>query len=163
MMKKLMMLMLLFTTISVGTFGQVVMDVQTEEVATKSLEESLEFVVAKAIEIAETTGEFVIEQAPLLLQEFYAWAIMSAIFNMIWLPLAILLIYGFRKSCPVDERHGYGLSFYGKIINEGFAIPGHIFGSLGIITGAIFFFVSVYKLMFILVAPKLYLIEHFIK
>ena len=41
----------------------------------EKLQEQLALLVEKAIEAATKTGEFVIDQAPDLLQEFYAWNI----------------------------------------------------------------------------------------
>ena len=43
------------------------------------LENTLNEILKKALEVAEKTGEFAIEQAPLLLQEFYMWHITESI------------------------------------------------------------------------------------
>ena len=47
------------------------------------LEKQLSKLVEKGIEVAEQTGNFVIEQAPDLLQEFFRWHISKNIFLMI--------------------------------------------------------------------------------
>ena len=55
------------------------------------LEEQLSKVVEKSIGLAEKTGEFVIEQAPQLLQEFYNWHIAESIIYLL-LGLFILVL-----------------------------------------------------------------------
>jgi hypothetical protein len=48
-------------------------------------------VVKKALGVAEKTGDFVIEQAPLLIQEFYAWHTWSHILGILFGVLLIIL------------------------------------------------------------------------
>ena len=134
-----------------------------QELNTKSLEESLEFVVAKAIEIAETTGEFVVEQAPLLLQEFYAWRMVKNILNMLLFPLLIILVFIYYKAIPIEEDSYEAVSFLGKQVNQGHGIPGYIVGIAAGFFAVGIFICSLYDLLFLLVAPKMYLIEYFLK
>lgn len=113
-------------------------------------EKTINQILNKALEVAEKTGEFVIEQAPLLLQEFYAWhtasAIIIAIFCLFPLPI---FIYYFKKA-----KWEYLESFE--------EIAAIVLGSICFI-GIPIAFVSLHDLVFITVAPKLYLIEYFTK
>jgi hypothetical protein len=114
------------------------------------LEKQLSTILEKALNVAEKSGEFVIEQAPLLLQEFYQWHIASHIMGACWFIVPLILFIYFYKTA----EWGYSNSF-----EEIMAI---VFGvtSLATIIAAI---INIYFLVFISVAPKLYLIEYFVK
>ena len=125
-------------------------------------DEVLSEVVKKALTVAEKTGDFVIEQAPLLLQEFYAWHIFSKIF---WIIFSIILIFIGRylpnlwlHKSPIRSNSD---EFFGKYIYDGFGT--WVFFSLSIISGSVIMITNLYNLIYILVAPKLYLIDYFIK
>ena len=155
----LLVLSLAFTI--TRSYGQVAIEQQTE---VKSLDESLEFVVAKAIEIAETTGEFVIEQAPLLLQEFYAWHIALSLLDMA--VGVIILLAGFfipRMWNEEKEEYSSQKKFLGAYYDDEGPIQFAIFTTiLSVIFGFVFIVCGAYNLVFITVAPKLYLIEYFV-
>lgn len=111
---------------------------KTDEVLAKAVE--------KGIELAEKTGNFVVEQAPDLLKEFYAWELwsnVSVIILMLFISYAIFFI-----SKKVVESADDNILY---IINLFQILP------------LIFLCVSTYKVIFISVAPKLYLIQYFIK
>jgi hypothetical protein len=123
----------------------------------------------KGIEVAEKTGNFVIDQAPLLLQEFYRWHIASSIISII-IGVGIYLI---GRYLPVlwlakERTSEHQLMFFGKFTNHSSSWEEKISGSwilyfLSITISLIMVISSTYKLVYILVAPKLYLIEYFIK
>jgi hypothetical protein len=114
------------------------------------LEQQLSVILDKALNVAEKSGEFVIEQAPLLLQEFYRWHIVSHTMGaFIFLTTLIPFIYLYKKAEWVAEPNF--IDFMAIMFGVGSAVT--------IIVSAI----HVYKLVFILVAPKLYLIEYFLK
>ena len=116
----------------------------------EKLEEQLLIVLQKAIEVAEQTGEFAIEQAPLLLQEFYRWHIISNLFMVI---LFILLgILSFKNGNRVSKKQG-------DYVDTPIPFFSHFIAFISMIV----VLVSIYNIIFILVAPKLYLIEYFIK
>ena len=121
----------------------------------KETEETINQILIKALEVAEKTGEFAIEQAPLLLQEFYAWHtvkyIMGAFFFII--PL-IVFVYSVKK---VQNKYDED-----DLDNFPFLVAAGISGAITIIALAIAID-SIYNLVFITVAPKLYLIEYFTK
>ena len=77
-MKKVILLIVL--AFSLSTNAQEKELSKTDEVLSKAVE--------KGIELAEKTGNFVIEQAPDLLKEFYQWRIISCI---MWIVIAIIL------------------------------------------------------------------------
>lgn len=119
----------------------------------ENLEKQLAKVVEKAIEAAERTGEFVVEQAPDLLREFYTWHTTRLCISVV---LCLLLLIGilfwlryvvknsdYLRRKDLDMPHIMGIALCG--------IP--VIGTL-IVQG--------FSLIKILVAPKLYLIEYFI-
>ena len=131
------------------------------------MKEQLEELVRKALEIAEKTGEFVIEQAPLLLQEFYMWEISKSVFFMI-LSVLIFLLGRYTPHLYLekydDERNDYD---YSKFFSRGgddvvIAIAFTCF-CISLSSSIFLFFYYLYNLIFISVAPKLYLIEYFLK
>lgn len=132
------------------------------------MDETLKKLVEKAIQIAEKTGEFVIEQAPLLLQEFYRWHIVKNIFIMITMVVVAITIWNVFKSIGAKEKPKSLYSDYIKIAQKyyeetlGAILCVFLLG--GGIGGCITAFcISAYNLVFILSAPKLYLIEYFLK
>ena len=115
------------------------------------LEETLAKILEKALNVAEQTGDFVMEQAPQLLQEFYSWHIAA---NIMGICLAVVFLLTFIMFYKKSDFDSYEFEFWNFMT---------IFtGALNIVT-FIMFFICVYSLIFILVAPKLYLIEYFIK
>lgn len=128
-------------------------------------DEVLAEVVKKALTVAEKTGEFAIEQAPLLLQEFYNWHIAENSLGILLGFIVIIIGYNLRKIFGKKVEKDYEKDWDEVIIN-GYASENVstiltivITGVFGLIT----LIISAYNLIFILVAPKLYLIEYFIK
>ena len=114
------------------------------------LEEQLSIILEKSLSIAEKSGEFIIEQAPLLLQEFYQWQTASHIIGVCLFIFPLILFMYFYKTA----EWGY---------NDGFKeVMAIVFGIISLIT-AIASIINIYYLCFILIAPKLYLIEYFVK
>jgi len=135
----------------------------------KKTDEVLAEVVKKAMVVAEKTGEFAIEQAPLLLQEFYTWHIAKRVF-LILFALSIFLFgrylpYTWLTKEPTDKNNVRFFKRYNNEICSYMKDPSAswiIFICTSIIS-LIIFIVSLYNLVFLLCAPKLYLIEYFIK
>lgn len=117
-------------------------------------ENALNEVVKRALEVAEKTGEFVIEQAPDLLREFYAWHTYSSIFWMVVSLVVVFLLYGKVKTAVKN--------FY-SLDEEITDVLIAVIGGASFLGFTIAFFVNAYNLIFILSAPKLYLIEYFIR
>lgn len=110
----------------------------------------LEGALMKGLEIAEKTGEFIIEQSPVLLSEFYAWHITASSIKVFLLSIPLIL----------------AIRFYSKTKEEGWQNPTFA-NVMTIIMGVISIFttfgvlVNVMSLVKVLVAPRLYLIEYF--
>ena len=142
------------------------------------VENQLAELIKKAIEVAEKTGEFAIEQAPLLFQEFYMWHIAKA-FMFICVGIAVWIIlrfisnlFGSKESFKWIRNKGYSFEeeedsvlIQGKYYRKGSDnyIGAMIFKYAGLIIFSIIFFANLYKILFITIAPKLYLIEYFIR
>lgn len=131
------------------------------------MKEQLEELVKEALEIAEKTGEFVIEQAPQVLQEFYMWEISKSVFFMI-LSVLIFLLGRYTPNLYLekydDERNDYDyIKFFSRGGDD--VVIASVFTCFCIsLSSSIFlFFYYLYNLIFINVAPKLYLIEYFLK
>ena len=120
-------------------------------------DEVLAEVVKKALSVAEKTGEFAIEQAPLLLQEFYSWHITKESLGIALSFILLFVVYRLHKK----------LKKYKTEENLDFSDAEYFFPTMGIYAGFLIFTISliadIYDLVFILIAPKLYLIEYFVK
>lgn len=130
------------------------------------LETQLSELVRKGIEVAETTGDFIIDQAPDLLQEFYRWHIVSNAMRIIISVLVIYLMFRFFKFCGKRESIKYYkteiFGRYYEVDNEPFWFLSFLCGGVVVVFFISFIF-DLFDLVKILVAPKLYLIEYFIK
>ena len=151
-MKKLFLTLVL----SISLFANAQKD-STKVDSFQKTDKVLSEVVKKALLVAEKTGNFAIEQAPLLLQEFYAWHITKCVLTLImWIVFFIICYVGLRKI----KKYGKDEDLY---MSDAECFLPTVFCYLGALVSLGFLFASIYDLVFILVAPKLYLIECFIK
>jgi len=129
----------------------------------KNTDEALSSVVKKAIVTMEKTGDFVIEQAPMVLQEFYQWHIISSIL-LIMLSVVIFLIGRYASYLWLSKEKSCWRFFkrYGEEYSDTIILAWVTF-CISIIIAFVIFSLHLYKLIFILVAPKLYLLEYFVK
>ena len=117
------------------------------------LEEQLSVILGKALSVAEQSGEFIIEQAPLLLQEFYQWKLASNIMGcLLFIPFLIMFMRSYKRMMAEE-------CFDDNPIN----IFGTVFGGIGLVVGVVLFISCTYNIVYMTVAPKLYLIEYFVK
>lgn len=140
------------------------------------LETQLSKILEKALNVAEKTGDFAIEQAPLLLQEFYRWHITESILTIVICIIFFILFSRVQylwtfKELPLNADERYytlkGKRYYKKDYTYDILHPG-LFASIliKVVSYSLiscFLLPSIYKLFFILTSPKLYLIEYFIK
>lgn len=126
----------------------------------KQTDEALGKLIEKAIRVSEKTGNFVIEQAPDLLKEFYMWHIAQNVFGVLLGIILLFLSYKVIKVFGQDESD-WNTDF--ELLGKHIGIGTGIISSCLSLFGIIFFFASLYQLVFILVAPKLFLIEYFVK
>ena len=126
------------------------------------LEEQLAIVVEKSIAVAEKTGEFVIETAPELLQEFYTWHLAK---NCFWLVLVSVGLYLLARLpyiwCEKEKDDNYTEKYLGRWMNNYEIVGSWVYFAIAMAIGSIIIAVKIYNILFILVAPKLYLIEYF--
>jgi len=110
------------------------------------LEETLATILEKALNLAEQTGDFAIDQAPDLLKQFFVWHTWEHILGIV-LCLIIALAVHIPIRWFVKEEEDESIYLF-ELIN---IIP------------LVFLCINIYNLVFITVAPKLYLIDYFIK
>ena len=113
------------------------------------LEEKLSVILQKSLDIAEKSGEFIVEQSPLLLQEFYKWQTVSHIMGSLLFLLTVIPFIIFLNKTNWEDYE------FNQVVT---IVLGS--SSLFTITASV---ISIYKLVFITVAPKLYLIEYLVK
>lgn len=145
----------LFLLVSFASFG-------AEKEQPSKLDEVLVKSVEKAISVAEKTGQFVIEQAPDLLKQFYMWHIATCLF---WIVFSIgLFITGRYLPYMWLSKEGghYDERFFGRYGDDGIILA-YILFAFSVIFSIVTFLTNVYDLLFITLAPKLYLIEYFLK
>lgn len=158
-MKKVIMLFAL----SLGFLcnGQVKDSVKVDNF--QKTDEVLAEVVKKALVVAEKTGDFVIEQAPMLLREFYAWHILS---DIIFILIGFLTAYTLYRIpllwLDKEEDNCSDIKYFSRWGDDG-AVAGWVVFIVGAISGGIMIICNLYDLIYIIVAPKLYLIDYFIK
>ena len=118
------------------------------------LEKTLQKILERSLEVAEKTGQFAMEQAPEILEQFFKWHLIAHSLGallgvLILIPGILFLKNGHKEQCINDDfEDGFGYYAAGII-------------SFG--TGFAFFCVNIHTVIFILVAPKIYLIEYFIR
>ena len=164
-MKKLLLLFIL--AFSLGINAQVKDSTKVDNF--QKTDEVLSEVVKKALTVAEKTGDFVIEQAPLLLQEFYNWHITVSILGIL-LGICIFLLGRYIPNIWIinnESQGNYSSKYFSKYTKndswENGIIPAWIIFFTGLLTSIVIISINLYNLLFLLIAPKLYLIEYFIK
>lgn len=138
---------------------------------TKELEITLRDMLEKSIELAEKTGKFVIEQGGDLLHQFFLWhttmhimGVLLGLFIIVVVGMLIPRLWGVKYE---NRREGSEV-YYRKIVGRWFdtyndhEVPAIISIVIFSIIGGVQFFYQVYKLVYVLVAPKLYLLDYFI-
>lgn len=133
-----------------------------KEEESSKLDEILSSAVQKGVELAEKTGHFVIEQAPDLLQQFYKWHIASAIFWIIFSIVFFILGRYLPYTWLSKDETSYYERFFGRYGDDG-VMGAYVLFVISAVASSIILLGNVYDLVFMLVAPKLYLIEYFIK
>ena len=162
-MKKLILLIVLAFSLNIN--AQVKDSTKVDNF--QNTDQVLSKIVEKALVVAEKTGNFVIEQTPLLLQEFYNWRITISILGIL-LGIIIFLLgryipYLWLNKERIDSDN---IQFFKRFNNntnsyEKLSFSWIIFILLLIISINIIL-QNLYNLLYLLIAPKLYLIEYFI-
>lgn len=144
-----LVMLLLFSTISVGGFSQAASQsaVNVNVEAPTDVVEALEAFAIKGLEWVEEAGEFVVEQAPLVVQEFIVWkTVMHSIWGTVgFIGFVLCGIWTYNIRATIDDH------------------PGTIGTGLISVAGLVVFIVHGMLLIKLTVAPKLYLIDYFFK
>lgn len=128
----------------------------------EELKNQLGELVKKTLELAQRTGQFVIDQAPDLLREFYRWQVFSAVF---WVLVAVAIFLTVRYSPNLylsKKKTGHFMEdeFFGRYGKSGFV--SWVIFILGSIASFFILVFNLYNLLFLLIAPKMYLIDYFL-
>lgn len=154
-MKKLFLLIIL--AFSLGINAQ-----EKSESNFKKTDEVLSEIAKKALIAAEKTGDFVIEQAPILLQEFYTWHIWSDVFFILFGITLIVFAIRLPYIWLSKEKSNFDYKYFNRYGDDEI-IGAWIVCVSGFIIGFVVILRCVYDLTYIICAPKLYLIDYFIK
>lgn len=122
---------------------------------------NLEKAVEKALELSEKTGDFIIQQAPDVIREFYTWQITISIFAVVMSVLLFLLGRYIPYMYLSRDKKTFNTRFfkrYGDLKGE---MSWFLFGFCTFFSLAIFLR-NLLKLLYILIAPKMYIIEYFL-
>ena len=117
----------------------------------EKLENELAKLVEKSMQVAEKTGDFVIEQAPELLKQFILYNTIECVFIILICIIAVLVSV---KICKMIQKKD---DMFKNDVH-----PVWIFMSFHIVTLGILIQYSL-DLIKLLIAPKIYIIEYFIK
>lgn len=130
----------------------------------ETLENALESAVLKALDFAEKTGEFVIDAAPGLIQEFIAWKTMHHIASIIMCIVIFLVIkYAPCLFFKKQEKAGYEeASYFGYVGHEIPVIIFYIILGCWSLFAVIEIACSIMNLIKIIYAPNIYLMEYFL-
>lgn len=120
----------------------------------KTLEETLIPYVEKVFEQLEKGYDFTMDQMPDLIQQFFLWHTLNhAFWLLVWASLFIIGLVWFRKASKKISEYGYKEKWE---IRQLVSILGSFVGIIGSL-------IKIPDLIFILAAPKLYLLEYFIE
>ena len=115
----------------------------------ENLENQLALALAKALELAEQTGEFALENAPEILRQFFLW---HTIDNIIGIFVSLIISFASYKM----------IVFFGRKeewdYDELSVVLSSTSGAMGLLFGFILFFYDLAMLIKITVTPELYLI-----
>lgn len=120
----------------------------------KETDQQLAEIIKKGLEAAEKTGNFVVEQAPDLIQQLIVWKTCEYIFLIIISIAFMFSLYRWHKSAM--KRYDNYDNFCKKI--ESFIYG--IYAIAVILIFGIVLFTSFFDLIQILLAPKIWLIEY---
>ena len=120
----------------------------------KETDQQLAEILKKGLEAAEKTGNFVVEQAPDLIQQLIVWKTCEYIFLIIISIAFMFSLYKWHKSAM--KRYD---DFDGFYIKTEFFIY-CIYAIVVILIFGIGLFQSFFNLLQILLAPKIWLIEY---
>ena len=128
------------------------------------MNEQLSNIIGKGIASAEQTGEFIIEQAPLLMQEFYKLSIFQHFFWLIFSILFffftwyIVILMAGKKESTLYDNIKIGKFYY----NDDIIVVLWLIRIIGSAISIFTFVINIYYLFSLLIAPKIYIIEYYL-
>lgn len=105
----------------------------------------------KLLDYVEQTGDFVVEQAPLVVQEMITWGITHCVFwiiivSIVLLPIIAICGYFFRIGVKDDWDFDY-------------CIPSGMVGGVSLIFWFLVIASNIYDLLYIYFAPRLFILD----
>ena len=162
-MKKLILAFMM--SVSTLAFAQQAQVDSTKTTAEKfeKTDQVLSKILDKSLAVFEKTGSFIMEQAPDVLKEFYIWHTAKHIFWIVFAVAFFLLCryipYMWLQK-DKDNFNRYDDGWYFKRYGEGEMIIAWFMFGIGLVISLLMLAIHIYELIFILVSPKLYLIEY---
>lgn len=130
----------------------------------EKLQEALAKFVEKTINLLEKGGNMAATEIPDVIQQFLMWvsveasifAALGAIFFFIGVKSLRTVISNYQDT---DSKY-FKKASYGTADFTGVGVFTNILGGAGTIVGGIMLVVNLHKLLFVIVAPKVYLIKY---
>lgn len=130
----------------------------------EKLENVLATILEKTLEVAEKTGEFVLDVAPEVLQEFYRWHLWSnVVVCVICIVVPVVSIWLGKFTVDEDGIEYETIRLRGKRYNAALFLVWAALSAVSVVICFINFVISAAIVLKISVAPKLFLIEYFLK
>ena len=120
----------------------------------KETDQQLAYILKKGLEVAEKTGNFVVEQAPDLIQQLIVWKTCEYIF---WILISIAFLFSIYKWYKSAMKRYDDLD---NFIDETEFLAFFTYSITVILILGIALFHSFFNLLQILLAPKIWLIEY---
>lgn len=136
------------------------------------MKEQVKLIVEKAIEIAEKTGQFALDQAPDIINQFIKWKI--TMYSIRIAVFSVLIYITYKLSLNLlssnEAKEGYNIHKLGRYWNKESKYDDYVsyraFIIINIILNIIYIPNIYYSIMYLMQAlffPKIYLIEYFIR
>lgn len=147
---------------SIAVFGQT--DSTTVRDNFEQTDQVLSKILDKSLKLAEQTGDFVITQAPDVLRQFYIWHTVEYALTML-LGLGVMLIGRYLPHLWRIDPDDYDSAKYFNVYvdDTGGTVFAYFTFGLGMIVGGGMFIANLMQLLYITLAPKLYLIDYLLK
>lgn len=118
----------------------------------EELQKTLSEILEKSVQLAENTGEWALDMAPKLIEQYLAWEFYSALFFVVNAILIVVLGILFLKF--TKKQDWWSKQYYGEERVCSYVISFLLWG-----IGLVVMFANIYKMVFITVAPEIYLIK----
>jgi hypothetical protein len=128
------------------------------------MNEELLNILEKAYSLAIKTGEFVVQEGTILLQQFILW---KTVEHALYVMLGLVFIIGIPLGIRSLYNEGDYAKFLGKQTDSDFDDFEYFGGAclvlVSVLVGLFIFFEHLFSFLKILIAPNVYLLEYFLK